>query len=142
MANEVEILEEYAKQIEEEAAATKAEEAKEVAYKDIDLQYIIDWCKANNQVAWLKKTAEEKVETKVYPRKKVAKLDNNGQPVLNAKGKVVHVSIADKSKEPKIEEKDITFLKLKEKFAAEFMPELLPQAKPKKQTMLDIIAAL
>ena len=141
MANEVEILEEYAKQIEEEAAAaTKAEEAK-VAYKDIDLQYIINWCQTHGEIDWLKAAAQEKVKVEVYPRKKVPAVDEvTGEQKFTKKGKVKYTSVADESKEPKVEERKITFIQLKEKFAKEFMPDILP--KPKKKSMYDIIAEL
>lgn len=124
MANEVEILEAYVAQLEEEEAT---EEAK-VNYKDIDLNYIVEWCKANGQVAWLKEAAQQKVNVKVYPRVQQQK---NGKTI----------SVADTTQEPKVEERNITFIQLKKAFAEKFMPDIMPKSK-KKESMYDIIAAL
>ena len=99
-------------------------------FKTMGIEDVIEWCKANNQIEWLKKTAAKKTECKVYPRKKV----------VNADGKLV--SVADKSKEPKIESRPISFVEIKYEFAKKFMPEILPKAKEMKASMYDIIAAL
>lgn len=115
--------------------------AAQYVYKDLELTDIINWCQAHGEVAWLKAAAQEKVQVKVYPRIKVAQKDENGQVILNKDGKPKYTSIADKSQEPTVEEKSITFIQLKKKFAEKFMPEILPKAE-KKETMYDIIAAL
>jgi hypothetical protein len=99
-------------------------------YQSMKIEHIIDWCVANKQVDWLKATAAKKTECKVYPRKKV----------VNAKGKVV--SKADKSQPYTIEKRNISFIEIKKAFCEQFMPELLPEAKEKKASMYDIIAAL
>lgn len=99
-------------------------------FQTMKIEHIIEWCKEHKEVEWLKATAAKKTECKVYPRKKVT----------NANGKVV--SVADKSKEPKIEMRNISFIEIKQAFCEKFMPELLPEAKEKKPSMYDIIAAL
>lgn len=99
-------------------------------YQDMTIEDIIKWCKDNNQVAWLKAEATKQIEYKVYPRKKVK----------NADGKLV--SVSDKSQEPTIEKRPISFIQLKLNFVSKFMPEIAPKAQPKKPTMYDIIAAL
>jgi hypothetical protein len=97
----------------------------DLKYKDMCLDDVIAWCKANNQVAWLKEEAAKEVPTKKYPR------------VKNAEGK----SVADKSAEPIIEVRPISFIQLKYEFCKKFMPELLPQGSSKK-SMREKIAAL
>lgn len=99
-------------------------------YQDMTIEDIIKWCKDNNQVDWLKAEAAKKIEYKVYPRKKVR----------NADGKLV--SVSDKSQEPKIEMRPISFIQLKLNFVNTFMKEIAPKAAEKKPTMYDLIAAL
>lgn len=94
-------------------------------FKNMNFEDIANWCKANNQVAWLKEKAATKVPCKVYP-----KVEKDGKKV------------ADKTQEPKIEMRPITFIQLKSDFVAKFMPELAPKAKTKKKTMFDLIAEL
>jgi hypothetical protein len=127
--NEVEIIEAYAAQI-KEAAAAKAEEEAKVKYKDIDLDYIIKYCQeqGSEAVAWLKETAQKKVNVKVYPR---VQQEKDGKTI----------SVADTTKEPKVEERKITFIQLKKAFVEKFMPDIMPKSK-KKESMYDIIAAL
>ena len=104
-------------------------------FKKIDLPFIIDWCKENKQVAWLKAKAKEEVEVKVYPRKKVTKVREDGTTYV--------ASVADKSKPYTVEKQKINFIQLKRAFCEEFMPEIIPTAKEeKKPTMWDIIAEL
>lgn len=111
-------------------------------YEDIKIEDIINWCVANGETEWLKETAQKMTTVKVYPRKKEVALDKDGNPIVNKKGKIKHVSVADKTKEPKIEERPISFIQLKVEFVEKFMPELAPKAKEKKPTMYDLIAAL
>ena len=99
-------------------------------YKDMKIEDIIAWCQENNQVEWLKAEAAKKVPYNVYPRVKVK--DEEG----NVSWKV------DKSKEPKIEMRPISFIQLKLSFVEKFLPELAPKAKEKKPTMYDLIANL
>ena len=99
-------------------------------FKTMKIEHIIEWCVANNEVEWLKETAAKKTECKVYPRKKV----------VNAEGK--KVSVADKSQKPRIEERNISFIEIKQAFCEKFMPEIIPVAKEKTASMYDIIAAL
>lgn len=98
------------------------------SYLDWDIDDIIAWCQENNEVAWLKATAAKKTEYKIYPRKKVT----------NAAGKVV--SVADKSQEPTIEERPISFVQIKTEFLEHF--NLVPEKKAKQPTMYDKIANL
>ena len=113
-----------------------------ITYKTLNIETIIAWCKQNNQVEWLKAEMAKEVPCKVYPRKKVAKLDENGNPVINDKGKVVYTSVADKSKKPTVEMRKISFVQIKNDFIDTFMPDLKPVAKAKKPTMYDIVNAL
>lgn len=94
-------------------------------YQDMSIEDIIEWCKANNQVAWLKETASQKVEYKVYPR------------VKDEKGKW-H---SDKTATPTIEMRPISFIQIKIAFVNKFMPEIAPKAQ-KKESMYDRIMAL
>lgn len=94
-------------------------------FKTMKIEDIIKWCQDNNQVAWLKEIAAKKVPCEVYPR-------------IKKDGK----SIADKSQEPTIEMRPITFVQIKSEFATKFMPEIAPKAKGKKKTMYELIAEL
>ena len=85
------------------------------------IEDIINWCKANNQVAWLKAEMAKNTPCKVYPK-------------VNGK--------ADKSQEPTIEYRKITFIQIKTDFVNAFMPELAPKAKEKKKSMYDLVAEL
>lgn len=91
--------------------------------KNLKIEDIIAYCQEHNEVAWLKATAAKKVPYKIYPRTKV-----NGK------------SVADKSQEPKIEYRPISFVQLKTEFLTHF--NLAAPAKPKKPTMYDLIANL
>jgi hypothetical protein len=93
-------------------------------YKDMKVEDIINWCVANNQVPWLQAKALETRPYKVYPKVKVD-------------GKMK----ADKTQEPVIEQRPISFIQLKLDFVNEFFPELAP-VKEKKQTMYDLIKNL
>lgn len=100
-------------------------------YKKIDIDYIIDWCKANNQVEWLKETAAKKITHNIYPKKTYIK--KNGK----------EATVQDKNQEPiGTEEKAITFVELKLAFCEKFMPEVIPVAKPKEASMFEKIKAL
>lgn len=94
-------------------------------YKDLTIEDIIKWCQENNQVAWLKAKAAEKRPFKKYPRVKV-----DG------------VWTTDKTQEPKVEQRPISFIQLKIDFVEEFMPEIAPKKKPKQKTMYELIAEL
>lgn len=94
-------------------------------YKNMTIDDIIDWCVANGETEWLKRKANEKKACKVYPRKKVD-------------GK----SVADKTAEPKIEKRPISFIQLKIDFVDKFMPEIAPEKKSKVPTFHDRIKGL
>lgn len=91
--------------------------------KNLTIEDIIAYCQEHNEVAWLKSIAATKVEYKVYPRIKVD-------------GKMV----VDKSQEPKIEMRPISFIQIKMAFLEKF--GLKEPAKAKAPTMFDKIAAL
>lgn len=95
-------------------------------FKTMTIKDIGEWCKANGQVAWLKEEAHKMVDCAVYPRVKTAE----------GKWKI------DKSQEPKIEKRRITFVQLKANFVEKFMPEIAPKAKPRASTMYDYIDSL
>lgn len=101
-----------------------------MTYQDMKIEDIIAWCKANNQVDWLKAEAAKTVPCKVYPRKKI----------ITPEGK--KISVADKDQAPKIENRPITFIQIKMDFVEKFMPELAPKKKEAKLTMYDLIKAL
>lgn len=94
-------------------------------YKTMDINDIISWCKANNEVAWLKAEAAKKVDVKVYPK------------VKGEDGKLR----ADKSQPYTIEQQPISFMQLKLNFVKKFMPEIAPKG-TKKKSMYDLIAEL
>lgn len=93
-------------------------------YKTMKIEDIINWCVANKETKWLKAKAQETREYEVYPR-------------VEKDGKMV----ADKSQEPIIEERPISFIHLKKDFVEKFMPEIAPK-KPKAKTMYELIAEL
>ena len=95
-------------------------------FKTMTIDDIILWCQQNDKVAWLKAKASEKTEYKVYPRVK-------GE---DGKYKV------DKTQAPTVKTRPISFIQIKLDFAHEFMPEILPEKKEKKETMFDKIMAL
>jgi hypothetical protein len=101
-------------------------------FLDWELADIIEYCKKNKEIEWLKETAKKQVPTKVYPRKKVEKVD--------AEGNVTVVSVADKSQKPKVEMRRISFVQLKTEFLEKF--NLMPEKKAKQPNMYDIIDAL
>ena len=82
-------------------------------YKTMNIDDIIEWCKEHGEVAWLKETAAKKVEYKVYPK------------VKGEDGKM-H---ADRTAEPKVEEKPISFIQIKIAFCEKFMPDIMPKKK-------------
>lgn len=91
--------------------------------KNLTIEDVIAYCQEHNEVAWLKETAAKKVPYKIYPRTKI-----NGK------------SVADKSQEPKIEMRPISFVQIKTEFLEKFA--LTAPKKPKEPTMYDKIAAL
>lgn len=97
--------------------------------KDIDIEFIINWCKTNNQVEWLKTENSKTQQVKRYPRKTV--VDESGKKV----------SVVDKTQEPTITEERISFLTLRNAFIDAFMPEIRP-AKKNKKSFHDIIDEL
>ena len=87
--------------------------------KEITVEFIRTYCVANNQKEWYNATIQKSYPQKVYPR-----IEVDGKKVL------------DKSQEPKIEMKPITFVQLKAEFIEKFFPELAPkESKPKASLM-------
>lgn len=105
-----------------------------IDFKHIDIDFIINWCKENNEVEWLKAKAAEKVKVKKYPKIKVTRVKEDGTHYKT--------QIADKSQPYEEVEEPITFIQLKRAFCAKFMPELVPEAEEKKPTMWEVIANL
>lgn len=93
-------------------------------YKDLNINDIMEWCHENGEVKWLKEKAKETRPFKVYPR-------------VEKDGKMV----ADKSQEPIVEMRPISFIQLKKDFAETFMADILP-LKQKKPTMYEMIEAM
>lgn len=96
-------------------------------YKDWTIEEIGEWCKANNQVEWLKTLAKKKVEKKVYP--KVESVSKNGKKSWKA----------DKTAEPTIEMVKISFVEIKSTFISTFIET---EPKQKKPSMYDYIESL
>lgn len=99
-------------------------------FKKMSFEDIVNWCKENNQIEWLKAELDKKEQIKVYPRKKI----------VNSEGK--KVSVADKTQEPVVKSVDLTFVTLKYDFCSKFMPEIMPEKKEKKPTMKKKLALL
>ena len=90
-------------------------------YRTMKFEDIYNWCKENNQLAWLEAKVKEEVEVKVYP----FITDEAG----NRK--------QDKTAAPTIEKRPISFLLVKDAFVTKFMPDIKPKAASNKKTMLD-----
>lgn len=100
----------------------------EKAYKDWQIEDIIAWCQANDQVAWLKTTAAKKIKHPIYP--KIANVSKTGK----------NTHKMDKTQEPiGYEESAITFVELKREFINTFFEK---KEKEEKLSMYDIIANL
>lgn len=84
--------------------------------KQITLEFIRDYCITNNQKDWYNTELTKTFPQKIYPR-----IEKDGKKVL------------DKTQEPTIEMRPITFVQLKADFIEKFFPELAPKndkAKP------------
>lgn len=99
-------------------------------FKSMRIEDIISWCKANNQVAWLKEFAAKQIPYEKYPRKTVIREDGK------------KVAVADKTQPYTIAYRKPSFIEIKMAFVEKFMPEIAPEKKEAKPTMYDIIAAL
>lgn len=91
-------------------------------FKTMNLDDIINWCQANNQIEWLKAEAARMMPCKVYPK------GENGKK--------------DKSAKPSVEMRPITFIQIKTDFVNKFMPEIAPQKKMRAPSMYDRIKLL
>lgn len=102
--------------------------AKEITdFQHLTIDGIIDWCKENNQVEWLKQESQKKFERKIYP--KVESISESGKKSWKS----------DKTKPYTVELTPITFMELKANFLKEFF-DIAP--KTKKLNMYEKIAAL
>jgi len=95
------------------------------------IEDIISWCKANNQVAWLKAKAKETVIAERYTKR---------IKTINDKGKEVWV--ADKTSPKEKFKVPITYVQIKVAFCEKFMPEIMPKKAERKPNMYDIIGEL
>ena len=111
----------------------------EKGFMDWEFQEIYDYCAAHGELAWLKAVGSKMIEVEVYPRVKVAKLDDEGHPIIK-NGRPVMISVADKSQPPKVERRRITFVQIKTEFLEHF--GLAPKKKEKKPTMYDLIDSI
>lgn len=94
--------------------------------KNLKLPHIIDWCKKNDRLAWLKEHANRQVEYFVYPK------------VEGKKGRMVY----DKDQEPIDSYMDkISFMELKQEFITECLG-FEPEPVEEKPTFIDIINSL
>lgn len=109
---------------------TAEELANRAEYKNMTIEDIIEYCKANGEVAWLKEAAKKKVPVKRYP--KVKTTNDNGKKVM----------VSDKTQEPSIEMELISFVQLKREFCKKFKPHLVPEKAEKGKTMYELIADL
>lgn len=99
-------------------------------YQSMKIEDIIQWCKDHGEVAWLKEELAKTTECKVYPRVKIVTEDGK------------KISKADKTKEPTIEMRPISFIQVKLDFVNKFMPEIAPKAKEKKPSMYELVKNL
>lgn len=134
--DEIKMFEEVVKE------EVKMAEAKKLTYKDMKIEDIMEWCIANNQIEWLKAIKDKKVPYKVYPRLKVPRTDENGNNVVNEKGKILYKSVVDKTKAPRTQMKKPNFMHIKNEFVKAFMPELMPVKKEKEPNMYEKIDLL
>ena len=99
-------------------------------YKDWEMPDIIEWCKENNQVEWLKKTVATKVKKPIYP--KIEHTTKTGKKTM----------VYDKKAKPiGYQEVRISFVEIKSAFIDKFFPEQKAQ-KEEKVTFYDIVANL
>ena len=91
------------------------------------MEEIIEWCKANNQVAWLKAEASRSIERKVYPKV---------QGISEKTGRKVWKM--DKSQTPTVEYTRPSFMEIRSAFVDKF----ISPRKEKKPSIYDLIDAL
>lgn len=77
-------------------------------FKDWGFDDMAEYAKAQGEIEWFKNLINSKVERKVYP--KIESVSKKGKKSWKA----------DKTKEPKIELVDITFVEVKKAFNAKF----------------------
>jgi intein-encoded DNA endonuclease-like protein len=86
-------------------------------FKTMSIDDIIAWCKANDQVEWLKAEA-----AKTFP---IKFKDEDGNIYVDEKKR-----------------RKISHFEIKKDFCKMFMPDIMPKKKPKAKTMWDKIAEL
>ena len=82
-------------------------------YRKMKFEDVYNWCKEHNELAWLEAKVKEEIEVEVYPYIK----DENGKRKQ------------DKSAQPTIEKRPISYLLVKDAFVTKFMPEIKPAKK-------------
>lgn len=97
-------------------------------YKKLNYEQIMDYCEEHGELDWLESIVAQEVAVEVYPY--ITYTDKNGKQRRKY----------DKSQEPKIEMRPISFLLVKEAFIAKFIPEAKP-APEKTMTMKERLAA-
>ena len=95
----------------------------QITYQNLTIEDIVAWCQENGEVKWLKAKVNETKIRNIYPKGANGKVDRKAAPIGN---KVVPIS----------------FIEVKRDFAKKFCPEILPVAKPKKLSMLELVNAL
>lgn len=119
-----------------------SEGEKTMDFKTMDIKDIAAWCQEHNQLDWLKNIAACEVNYTVYPRKRVPKLDKEGNQVYTKKGKPAMTWVADTDAEPTIEKRPISFVQIKKAFCEKFEAELNLAKKEKEPNMFDFIKSL
>ena len=103
------------------------------SYMETEFKHICEWCKENNEGAWLKSILTEKIQRPVYPT--VKKINKYGKEieVIDKKAKDSKQSIGTK-------EDTRSYIEVKRAFFEKFFPSKLPEKKEKKGTMADIFS--
>ena len=87
-----------------------------ITAKEINLEFIRNYCsQEDSRRAWYNAEVQKTVPCAVFPK--------------GADGK------KDRSQQPTIENRKITFIQIKQDFIAEYFPELAPKKKEKKVNM-------
>lgn len=89
-------------------------------YRKMKFEDIYNWCEENGQLDWLEAKVKEEVEVEVYP-------------FITVDGKRQQ----DKSAQPTIEKRTLSYLQVKDAFVTKFMSDIKPTKKPGAKTMLD-----
>lgn len=114
-------------------------EEKKAIVKEMKIEHIISWCKANNQLPWLEKKMQETVTREFYPYLKVR--DEETGKMVCAKDEYGQ-RIIDRSKPPRRKTISIGFMEIKKDFINKFLPGLhYAEPKEAKVSMKDKLSA-